>query len=286
MDFSLSPENLEYRDAVRRIIAETVTPEVIDRMHTSGTFASPELNRALGGAGFLERAVPGMGKGDPIELWILFHELEKAGAPYDGLAVAIMIAGVVWAVGTDEQKARIIPSITSGRVDGRDGLQRGRLRLRRGVDQDQGRARRRRVGDQRSEDVDHDGPRGRLDHPAHPHRSRAAQAQGPHHVHHAQGHPGHLGRRGAHHGHRAHQRDLLRRRAGRRRRGAGRGERRLAHDDRRPRLRAGCDGWLQRGGAVAAPLPRVGRNQRSDRSARPRASRWPGPSSTSRSHSC
>ena len=70
---------------MRRIIAETVTPEVIDRMHTTGTFASPELNRALGGAGFLERAVPGLGKGDPIELWVLFHELEKAGAPYDGL---------------------------------------------------------------------------------------------------------------------------------------------------------------------------------------------------------
>lgn len=114
MDFSLSPENLEYRDAVRRIITDTVTPEVIERMHTTGTFASPELNRALGREGFLERAVPGMGKGDPVELWILFHELEKAGAPYDGLAVAIMIAGVVHAVGTDEQKARIVASITSG----------------------------------------------------------------------------------------------------------------------------------------------------------------------------
>ena len=46
---------------------------------------SPELNRALGREGFLERAVPGLGKGDPIELWMLFHELEKAGAPLDGL---------------------------------------------------------------------------------------------------------------------------------------------------------------------------------------------------------
>ena len=39
-------------------------------------------------------------------------------------------------------------------------------------------------------------------------------------------------------------------------------ERRLAHDDRRPRLRAGRDGRHQRGGAAAAPLPRVGRHQR------------------------
>src|SRR5205085_7229465 len=35
-------------------------------------------------------------------------------APYDGVAVALMIAGVVNAAGTPEQKQRIIPTITSG----------------------------------------------------------------------------------------------------------------------------------------------------------------------------
>src|SRR6478735_2033461 len=114
MDFSLPPEVERYRDDVRRIVAETVTPEVVDRMHTTGTFNAPELNRALGAAGFLERAVPGLGKGDPIELYVLFSELEKAGAPYDGAAIALMIAGVVQAVGTEEQRERILPSITSG----------------------------------------------------------------------------------------------------------------------------------------------------------------------------
>jgi len=114
MDFSLPPEVEAYRDQVRAIIAETVTPEVIERQHRTGTFNSPELNRALAEQGLLERAVPGLGKGDPIELYVLFNELEKAGAPYDALAVAIMIAGVVNHVGTDEQKARVLPSITSG----------------------------------------------------------------------------------------------------------------------------------------------------------------------------
>jgi len=114
MDFSLPPEVELYRDEVRRIVAETVTPDVVDHMHTSGTFDAPELRRALGAAGFLDRAVPGLGKGDPIELYVLFSELEKAGAPYDGLAIAVMIAGVVTAVGTEEQKARILPTITSG----------------------------------------------------------------------------------------------------------------------------------------------------------------------------
>ena len=44
----------------------------------------------------IERAVPGLGKGDPIELWVLFNELEKAGAPVRrAWPVAVMIAGVV-----------------------------------------------------------------------------------------------------------------------------------------------------------------------------------------------
>jgi alkylation response protein AidB-like acyl-CoA dehydrogenase len=117
MDFSLSPDALAFRQVVRDVIADTVTPAAIDAMHTSGTFDLPELNRALAGKALLERAVPGLGKGDPIELWILFNELEKAGAPFDGLAINLMIAGVVNAVGTDEQKQRIIPSIVAGEAN-------------------------------------------------------------------------------------------------------------------------------------------------------------------------
>ena len=114
MDFELPPHVIEYRSAVRRIIDEVVTPEVIDEMHRSGTFNCYELNRALAKEGFLERAVPGRGLGDPLELWVLFNELEKAGAPYDGISVSIMIAGVLQQVGTEAQKKTIIPSITSG----------------------------------------------------------------------------------------------------------------------------------------------------------------------------
>ena len=45
--------------------------EIIDRQHRTGTFNSPELNRALAEKGLIERAVPGLGKGDPIELFVL-----------------------------------------------------------------------------------------------------------------------------------------------------------------------------------------------------------------------
>jgi alkylation response protein AidB-like acyl-CoA dehydrogenase len=114
MDFELPPHVIEYRSTVKRIISEVVTSEVIDEMHRSGTFNCYALNHALAKEGLLERAVPGLGLGDPLELWVLFNELEKAGAPYDGISVSIMIAGVVQAVGTDTQKRTIIPTITAG----------------------------------------------------------------------------------------------------------------------------------------------------------------------------
>ena len=115
MDFALPPEVLARREEIRRIIDEVVTQDEIDRQHSTGTFDSPALRHALAEAGIVERAVPGLGKGDPIELWMLFNELEKAGAPHDGISVALMIAAVVNHVGTEEQKARILPGIIAGR---------------------------------------------------------------------------------------------------------------------------------------------------------------------------
>ena len=200
------------------------------RWSTACTPPAPSTPRSCAGRsareGFLDRAVPGLGKGDPIELYVLFSELEKAGAPYDGLAIAVMIAGVVTAVGTDEQKARILPDDHLGRGAGVHGLQRARQRLRPGRHHHPRRARRRRVGDQRGEDVDHHGPRGQVADPAHPHRPRPGATPWADDVHPPDGHPWHHRRPGAHHGHRAHQRHLLRRRPGRRRGRARRRQRR------------------------------------------------------------
>ncbi|CAB4863328.1 unannotated protein [freshwater metagenome] len=114
MDFTLAPAVLAYRERVRSIIAAHHTPQTEHHQHTSGTFNNPALNRALAADGLIERAVPGLGAGDPIELWVLFNEMEKAGAPLDALAMAVMIAGVVQHVGTDAQKAAVIPAVTSG----------------------------------------------------------------------------------------------------------------------------------------------------------------------------
>ena len=114
MEFELGPHVIAYRDQIRRIIAAHHTPDAVRRQHESGTFNNPALNRALAAEGLIERAVPGLGAGDPIELWVLFNELEKAGAPLDALAVAVMISGVINHVGSEAQKAEVIPAVTSG----------------------------------------------------------------------------------------------------------------------------------------------------------------------------
>ena len=116
MDFSLPPEAEALRQRVRAIIAEHGTPEAIAACHRTGTFDIPAVNRALAEAGLIEHAVPGLGRGDdPIEMWVLFNEFEKAQVPHDALAISLMIAGVLVRVGTEEQKSRILPRILEGR---------------------------------------------------------------------------------------------------------------------------------------------------------------------------
>jgi len=117
MDFSLSPGAVDFRAAVKAFIAEHLTTEVVDQMHATGTFNDKTFNAALADAGLLAGAVPGYGDRDPIELYILFNELEKAGAPYDGLAVTMLVAGVVNAVGTDFHRNRVLQKLLTGRFN-------------------------------------------------------------------------------------------------------------------------------------------------------------------------
>ena len=117
MDFALSDRAAVFRADVKAFLAEQVTDEVIGAMHESGTFNDRDLNEALALAGLLEGAVPGYGDRDPIELYVLFNELEKAGAPYDGLAVSMLVAGVVNAVGTNFHRTEMLDKLLTGRFN-------------------------------------------------------------------------------------------------------------------------------------------------------------------------
>ena len=117
MDFSLSPRAAEFRTEVMAFLDSHLTGEVIDTMHRTGTFNDKHFNAAMADAGLLAGAVPGYGDRDPIELYVLFNELEKAGAPYDGLAVPMLVAGVINAVGTDFHREQVLDRLLTGRFN-------------------------------------------------------------------------------------------------------------------------------------------------------------------------
>ncbi|HEY4332650.1 MAG TPA: hypothetical protein VGM78_08775, partial [Ilumatobacteraceae bacterium] len=84
MDFTLTPAHEALRHTIRRIIAATVTDEVIEQANASGTSLCKPLAMALAREGILERAAPGIGRGDPVEMWLLSSEVDRAGVPLDG----------------------------------------------------------------------------------------------------------------------------------------------------------------------------------------------------------
>lgn len=114
MEFDMSPEILALRQQMREIIAATVTPEEIEKTHETGTNVCVPLNKAMGEAGLLARATPGIGKGDPLELFTITNELEKASAPYDALAMVIQLCAVIARVGSQELKDEVLPVLLTG----------------------------------------------------------------------------------------------------------------------------------------------------------------------------
>ena len=115
MDFELSKKAIDFRSQVKKFISENLTSEIISKMHETGTFNDKSFNESLASEGLLAGAVPGYGDRDPVELYVLFYELEKAGAPYDGLAVTMLVAGVINAVGTEFHHEEVLNKLLSGK---------------------------------------------------------------------------------------------------------------------------------------------------------------------------
>ena len=115
MDFELSKKAIDFRSQVKKFISENLTSEIISIMHETGPFYDKSINESLASEGLLAGAVPGYGDRDPVELYVLFNELEKAGAPYDGLAVTMLVAGVINAVGTEFHHEEVLNKLLSGK---------------------------------------------------------------------------------------------------------------------------------------------------------------------------
>jgi 3-oxochol-4-en-24-oyl-CoA dehydrogenase len=95
------------RDEVRAFLAEHLTPDVVERVHASGTVHDWTFHRALAARGWLK----GQGR-DPV----LVDELTRAGAPMDGWGTSVLVARTLELVGTDAQRAEVVPRIYTGEI--------------------------------------------------------------------------------------------------------------------------------------------------------------------------
>lgn len=116
MDWSFPASAQELRAEVRAFIAEHLTEEVIASTH-DGTLHHWGFHRKIAERGWLNGAVPaqlGGGGRDPIEMAVLIEELQLAGAPIDGLGVAVVVASVVLELGNEHLKSTVVPALLAG----------------------------------------------------------------------------------------------------------------------------------------------------------------------------
>src|SRR6267142_5691385 len=119
MDFSLSPEQQQIRDEVRKLCVQFDDAYWLEKDRT-GDFPH-ELHAALAAAGWLGIAMPeeygGAGLGI-TEAAIMMQAIAESGAAMSGAsAVHMNIFGLqpVIVFGTDEQKRRMLPPLIAGK---------------------------------------------------------------------------------------------------------------------------------------------------------------------------
>jgi alkylation response protein AidB-like acyl-CoA dehydrogenase len=113
VDFTLTAEQSTFQQAVRRLLAAIIDDDLHDRVHQTGAAHDRSMALALGARGWLRDAMPGA-SGDPVLLHILFSEMEKAGAPYEALAVNILVAGVLDILGSGLHRAEVLEPLLTG----------------------------------------------------------------------------------------------------------------------------------------------------------------------------
>jgi alkylation response protein AidB-like acyl-CoA dehydrogenase len=115
VDFSPDESVAAFAEEVRDFLATHLTDAMRREMHETGTSHDDALHRAIAARGWLAAAVPGSPDArDPFEMAALFRELELADAPYHGLSVTMLVAGVVQQAGSEQLKAAVLPEILSG----------------------------------------------------------------------------------------------------------------------------------------------------------------------------
>ena len=114
MDTAYSPEDLAFRDEVRDFFQEAYTPELRQRMRSSHKEGAEEWQRKLNDKGWVAPNWPvefgGTGR-TATQKYIYETERSLAGIPNVIPFGLVMVANVIMAYGTDEQKEYFLPRI-------------------------------------------------------------------------------------------------------------------------------------------------------------------------------
>jgi 3-oxocholest-4-en-26-oyl-CoA dehydrogenase beta subunit len=119
MDFSYTPEQEELRALARQVLADRATPQRVAEVERSVERIDRPLWAALAGAGLLGVAVPeahGGGGLGLVELCILLEEVGRAVAPVPAYATLLLGALPIAQLGTEAQRARLLPGVARGDV--------------------------------------------------------------------------------------------------------------------------------------------------------------------------
>ena len=159
MDFELPPDDDPRRNEVRAWLADHPKPS--GRQLAEAGYVAPHWPRPWG----LDA--------DPIHQLIIDDELKRAGVSRPSNPIGIGWAGpTILHAGIRGAEAALPVPAARRRGDLVPAVQRARRRQRPRRPRHPGRARRRRVGRQRPEDLDLDGPPRQVRHPHRPHRPR------------------------------------------------------------------------------------------------------------------
>jgi alkylation response protein AidB-like acyl-CoA dehydrogenase len=119
MDFRLQPSAEARRAELREFLGEHMSLELEEKVYRTGVSHDAEFTRALVDGGWIAPSWPvefgGQGL-DPEEMVAVGEELRLADAPLYGIGTTTMVSAVILAVGTEAQKAEIIPKALAGEI--------------------------------------------------------------------------------------------------------------------------------------------------------------------------